>query len=93
MESASITETTGHTLLIFFISQAIIGVIAIEYAWSRTKRFREIEEERDSKFPAFRRTDVKRWSRWKFYPGAMLFMPIRLIICFFDGVLLTIVLK
>ena len=40
------------------VVQAILGIVAIEYAWNRTKRMREIDEERDSQYPAFRRTDV-----------------------------------
>lgn len=56
-----------------------LGFIAIEYAFRRLKRFRDGNEERDSKFPAFRRRDAKKWSRLKFYPGALLSMPFRLI--------------
>lgn len=91
--SSGISRETGMTLMILFISQAIIGIIGIEYAWSRTKRFREIDEERDGKFPAFRRVDAKNWSRWKFYPGAMFLMPARLILLAIDGIFLTHVVK
>lgn len=35
-----------------------LGLIAIEYAFKRLTRFRDGNEERDSKFPAFRRRDV-----------------------------------
>ena len=28
-------------------------------------------------FPGYRRLDVKNWSRWKFYPGALFLMPTR----------------
>jgi len=38
--------------------QAILGIVAIEYAWCRTKRMREVDETRDGQFSAFRRTDV-----------------------------------
>ena len=37
------------------------------------------DEDRDRNYPAFRRYDSKNWKRWKFYPGAMLWMPIRII--------------
>jgi hypothetical protein len=65
-------------LLIALGVQAIIGLLLIEYAFRRLSRFRDGNEERDSKFPAFRRRDVKHWSRFKFYPGALLAMPARL---------------
>lgn len=81
------------TIFIFFFSQAVIGIIGVEYAWSRMKRFREIDEERDSKYPAFRRVDAKNWSRWKFYPGAMLLMPTRFILLTIDGIFLTLVIR
>ena len=58
--------------------QAVIGFVALEWAWSQLRRFREVDEERDSKFPAFRRRDAGKWQKWKFYPGAMLSMPFRL---------------
>ena len=58
--------------------QAIMGLILIEYAFSRLKRFRDGNEQRDSHFPAFRRRDVKYWNRCKFYPGALLTMPARM---------------
>jgi hypothetical protein len=37
------------------------------------------DEERDKNYPAFRRYDSKNWRRWKFYPGAMLWMPSRIL--------------
>lgn len=67
----------------------IIGFIAIEYAFSRLKRFRDGNEERDSKFPAFRRRDAKYWSRLKFYPGALFSMPFRLVFIILLGFILV----
>ena len=57
-ENAEMPNRFLKILAFYVIAQAVIGVLAIEYAWSKTKRFREINEERDSKFPAFRRIDV-----------------------------------
>jgi len=34
--------------MIYLIVQAIIGFVAIEYAWSRTKRFRQQDPIRDA---------------------------------------------
>jgi len=46
------------------------------------EKIREIDEERDSQFPCWRRVDAKDWSAWMFIPGAMFMMPTRLI-CYF----------
>jgi hypothetical protein len=39
-EPGGFKQKTAMTLLIYFGVQAIIGIIALEYAWARTKRFR-----------------------------------------------------
>jgi 1-acyl-sn-glycerol-3-phosphate acyltransferase len=56
----------------------VIGVIFIEYALMKTKAVRNVNEERDSKYPSFRRTDVKKWSRLRFYAMAPL-LPWRML--------------
>ena len=56
----------------------------IEYAWSKTARYRAIDEKRDGSYPSYRRIDAKYWARWKFYPGAMLMMPTRLVLFGFN---------
>ena len=66
-------------LLILFAVNMILGLAAFEWAWYKMRPVREIKEERDSKYPAFRRWDVPKWEKWKFYPGAVLLMPIKLI--------------
>jgi NADH:ubiquinone oxidoreductase subunit 3 (subunit A) len=73
-------EPKYRTLIIIFSVQAILGILLFEFAYSRTAPYRNIDEERDCIYPAFRRNDVHNWSRWKFYPGAMLLMPFRIII-------------
>jgi hypothetical protein len=35
---------------IYLIVQAVIGVLAFEYAWYKTKRYREVNEDRDSQY-------------------------------------------
>jgi hypothetical protein len=77
-------------LTIAFAIQALIGFIAVEYAFSRLNRFRDGNEERDSKFPAYRRLDVKNWNKCKFYPGAMFTMPARLMILIIQGLILAL---
>lgn len=59
-------------LVYIFIGQAICGVLLFEWAWKRIERQRSIDEDRDANFPAYRRVDKHLWSRWKFYPGAIL---------------------
>jgi hypothetical protein len=44
------------------------------------KAIREVNEERDSKYPAFRRYDAKYWRKWKFYFGALTYLPIRFLL-------------
>ena len=75
--------------MIYFIVQAVLGFVAIEYAFARTKRFRQDDPIRDGQYPSFRRYDAQYWSRWKLYPGAMLLMPTRLVLLVVDGIFLT----
>ena len=62
------------------IVNAFYGLILFELAWRDTYRFRQIDEERDKLFPAFRRLDVKYWNKLKFYPLALTLLPIRALI-------------
>ena len=94
VDGDSVTETWYNRnanwingIAIFLGVQAILGLIALEYAWCRLKRIREVDEDRDSQFPAFRRVDVKNWSKLKFYPGAMLTMPSRLAFLILHGII------
>ena len=66
--------------LIFLGCYMLLGIILFEYSWSVVKPLRQVDEPRDSKYPAYRRWDAPLWSRWKFYPGAMLLLPLRLVI-------------
>lgn len=57
-----------------------MGWLAFEWAWKQLESVRNVNEERDSKFPAYRRWDAINWKKWRFYLGAMTLMPIRLIL-------------
>lgn len=59
-----------------------LGLLGFEWAWMQVKPVRDIVEERDSKYPAFRRWDAFRWRKWKFYFGAITVMPLRLFLSF-----------
>ena len=67
-------------LYILLISYMLLGLYLLESAWKDTKQLREVDEARDSQYPAYRRLDVKKWQKWKFYFGAMTFMPIRVVL-------------
>jgi len=56
-----------------------LGLITFEWAWAQVKPIRKIDESRDSKYPAFRRWDVHKWRKWRFYFGAVTFMLLRFI--------------
>jgi hypothetical protein len=60
------------------------GLALFEYCWSDLKPLREVDEARDSKYPAYRRYDVKNWAKWKFYPGAVTVLPIRYFLSLFS---------
>ena len=55
-------------LWLIFAAYMIASVISIEYSWAKMKRLREENEELNAQYPAFRRTDVRLWKKWKFYP-------------------------
>ena len=61
----------------FILLNAITGIILFEWAWSKTDLARRIDEKRDSLFPAWRREDIHKWSRLRFYPGAVTILPLR----------------
>jgi hypothetical protein len=65
----------------------LIGVLLFEYSWHSVRKVRETDEARDIRYPAFRRWDAKNWARWKFYPGAVTIMPLRLILMILIGLI------
>jgi len=65
------TPPSSVTWFRLFLFQAIVGVLLFERAWYQTRRFRDGDDERDSHYPELRRTDAKKWAKWKFYPGAI----------------------
>jgi len=44
---------------------------------------REVNEERDSKYPPFRRVDVHKWKKVRFYLGAVTLLPLRFLLGLF----------
>mmetsp|Transcript_96418 Transcript_96418/g.132770 ORF Transcript_96418/g.132770 Transcript_96418/m.132770 type:complete len:206 (+) Transcript_96418:18-635(+) len=77
----------------FAVIYVLVGWALFEYAWSTSSKWRDWDEIRDRKYPAFRRTDVKKWSRCRFMPGAFIWMPFRCFLMFAILILVTLSLK
>ena len=65
----------------YLIFSTSIGFCFFEIAWSRIVRYRDLDDERDSNFPAWRRMDVKNWHKVYFYLGALTIFTTKMIIC------------
>lgn len=78
---------------ILLLTNAILGLAMFEWAWIKMRPFYKVNEERDSKYPAYRRFDAKNWRKWKFYPGALTILPIRFISCVLAMIIVFIGLK
>lgn len=64
----------------YFWLNIIFGILLIEYALFKTKVLRNVNELRDGMYPAFRRIDVKYWTRERLYRMAPFVFP-RFMIC------------
>lgn len=47
-EVGGLTQKSMMTIIIFLSVQAVIGIIAIEWAFAKNKRFQNVDETRDS---------------------------------------------
>ena len=73
-------------ILVFLINEflynnllyPLFGLALFEYAWKFTARHRNIDEERDKRFPAWRRNDAPKWNKLTLYLGAVTFLPLRM---------------
>jgi hypothetical protein len=72
---------------IFCGTYCMIGLILFEFSYYKVRVLRIPNEGRDQRYPAFRRLDVGKWHRWKFYPGALTLLPFRLIISVLIGLM------
>ena len=80
-------------LWIYLIVQAVLGIILVEFALSRFKRFMEQDEARDANFPAFRRYDAPHWNRLMFYPGAITILIPRILLFLVNLFLIVILIN
>ena len=78
---------------IFVILNAIIGERLLSWAWKSVSPLRAQDEKRDSQFPPFRRYDSKNWSKFRFYIGAVTWMPFRFMVGIFVLAFLFIFIK
>jgi len=78
--------------IIWPVLNALVGILFFEWCWYITKPIRNIDESRDSRYPAFRRYDAVKWRRWKYYPGAVTLLPLRMTFAFMNLVICFILL-
>ena len=83
IQKESTLAKSEQVLIGLAVVHAVLGVLGVEYSLRKSSRFRDGNEERDSKFPAFRRRDAKKWHRAKLYPMAILTMPVRIFLVLF----------
>ena len=67
-------------LLIAAVINVFIGAFVFNWAWKQLSPLINSSEKVDSQYSAFRRTDIKKWNKLKFFFGAITVMPIRFVI-------------
>ena len=67
----------GSLRWLFPVLNAALGHFLLTWAWHNTQRIREIDEERDSQFPAYRRVEAKHWTKWRHYPVCWTIGPLK----------------
>lgn len=80
-------------LIIFAIVNAVLGLIVFEWAWYKTRRFRNPIIELNAQFPELSRNDAPNWRKWKLYPGALTFMLPRFLGLLVIGGIMWLLLK
>ena len=84
--------TWGSWQVILIMLNAALGLILFEWAWYKMRHYRKPIKELNELLPAFRRTDAERWSKWKFYPGAVTLLLPRFLFGVGLGMILSIFL-
>ena len=72
---------------------AVLGLAAFEWAWFKTRRFRNPIQALDEQFPELRRFDAPHWAKWRHYPGAVTLMFPRILTSFMVFLTMAIVLN
>ena len=73
-----ITKDYLIALGVLFLVNALVGIALLEWAWYKSRRFRQPIHELTEKFPWWSRPDAPKWKKWKLYPGAATFLVPRL---------------
>merc|ERR1712060_308947 len=60
-----------------------------EWAWAKTHRYRAHDELHEM-MPSFRRVDVAKWRKWRFYPGAITLLIPRMICSILAGAIIVL---
>jgi hypothetical protein len=68
-------------------------LLVFEWAWAKTYRFRNPNEELNKVLFMYSRTDAKYWAKWKFYPGAITILLPRVMLGMILGFLLTLIVS
>ena len=80
-------------LIIFAIVNAVLGLALFEWAWYKTRRFRNPIIELNAQFPELSRNDAPHWRKWKLYPGALTIMLPRFVGLLAIGGVMWLLLK
>ena len=67
----------GQYRWLFPILNALLGHFLLTWAWHNTQRIRQVDEERDSCFPAYRRVEGKNWEKWRHYAVVWTIGPLK----------------
>ena len=78
-----------HSILwpVLIGSYCLLGLVLFEWSYYKLRVIRKPNEARDARYPAFRRADAVKWRRWKFYPGALTLLPLRVILAVMIGLI------
>ena len=75
-------------LSVFLVINAVLGLLCFEWAWHKTRRFRNPIIELNAQFPELCRHDAPKWRRWQQYPGALTILIPRLVLLGINALLL-----
>lgn len=82
-------------MLVIWVLQALLGIYLVEHAFKMSNRALNAGEEFWNEFPGYRRLDLQKWSRLRFYPGAVTILVPRAIgifgMIFFHGAVTKII--
>ena len=67
----------GKYRWLFPILNFLLGHGLLTWAWHNTQRIRQVDEERDSQFPAYRRVEAKNWEKWRHYAVVSTIGPLK----------------